>query len=304
VAVVTAWARWSGVYAAGLVLASLVAARAVVRRRWTHRVGGRLDAAVADRPPPAFVVRAPARLISALAGAGIAAPPDAVATGAAAGVVMACGVGAALGGPALAVLLPSVLAAAGAAGLVALRGRGDRLYALALPLGLDLVARSLRTGASLQQAIGEAGDAAPGAVGDDFRAIASECGLGRPLVTAVEAWAQRRSLPSTRLAAAALCLGAETGGAQARAVDGVAATLREHAALHGEVRALTSQARTSALVVAVAPVLFCALTVAVDPSSASFLLRTPLGLALLLLGVGLDAVSAAWMHRITARVAA
>lgn len=297
-------ARWAGVAVGGLVLALVLAARAVVHRRWAHRVSGRLDAPGEAPPAPVLAVRAPARLTSALADAAIDASPEAVATGALVGAGIAGIAGAVVGGPPLAVLLPMLLAAGGAGGLVALRGRGDRVYAEVLPLGLDLVARSLRTGASLQQAVGEAGDATPGAVGGDFRAIAAECRLGRPLVTAVEGWAERRALPAVRLAAAALCLGAETGGAQARAVDSVASTLREHVAHHGEVRALTSQARTSALVIAVAPILFGALTVLVDPSSARFLLRTPLGLTLLVLGVGLDGVSAAWMHRITSRVAA
>lgn len=295
---------WSGASAGVLVLALLLASRSVVQRRWAHRVSGRLVDRGGVRRRVPIVVPAPARLSSALADAALDVAPDAIATGAVAGGGVACVVGALLGGPALAFLLPALLGAGAVGALVALRGRGDRLYAQTLPLGLDLVARSLRTGASLHQAVGEAGDATPGAVGSDLRAIAAECRLGRPLVAAVEAWAVRRPLPAVRLAAAALCLGAETGGAQARAVDGVAATLREHAALHGEVRALTSQARTSALVIAVAPVLFCALTVAVDPASASFLLRTPLGLTLLAVGVGLDALSAAWMHRLTSRVAA
>lgn len=299
----TASPLWSGASAAALVLALLSASRAVVQRRWARRVGGRLGAS-RDGRRRVPVVRAPARLSSALGDAAIDVAPDAIATGAVAAGGAAGVAGAALGGAALAFLLPALLGAGAVGALVVLRGRGDRMYARALPLGLDLVARSLRTGASLHQAVAEAGDATPGAVGADLRAVAAECRLGRPLVAAVEAWAARRPLPAVRLAAAALCLGAETGGAQARAVDGVAATLREHAALHGEVRALTSQARISALVIAVAPVVFCALTVAVDPASATFLLRTPLGLTLLVAGVGLDALSAAWMHRLTSRVAA
>lgn len=296
-------AAWSGVSVGVLSLALLGTARAVVRRRWAHRVAGRLDDGRRDRPASWTVVPAPGRLTAALADAGVDVAPERVSTGAVGGGAGASLAGLVLGGPVLALLVPVLLFAGAAGALVALRGRGDRVYAQALPLGLDLVARSLRTGASLHQAIGEAGDATPGAVGADLRAVAAGCRLGQPLVTAVEAWSDRRPLPAVRLAAAALCLGAETGGAQARAVDGVAATLREHAALHGEVRALTSQARTSALVIAVAPVLFGALTIAVDPASATFLLRTPLGLALLVAGVGLDAVSVAWMHRLTSRVA-
>lgn len=291
-----------GVVAAALVLAGGVAARGVVARRRAARVARRLVDRHAPRMAPRL--RAPGALARALAGAGIEVDPDVVWTGAsAATVVLALG-GAVAGGLALGLLLPVLAAAAGAGALVSMRGRGDRRYATTLPLALELVARSLRAGASLHQAIAEAGAATTGPVGGDLATIASDARLGRPLVAAVEEWGVRRPLPSVRLAAAALCLGAETGGAQARAIDGVAASLRDYLALDGEVRALTSQARMSAAVLVVAPIGFCAATVVVDSESASFLLRTPLGLVLLVAGLGLDAVAALWMHRLTSRVAA
>ena len=66
----------------------------------------------------------------------------------------------------------------------------------------------------------------------------------------------QRPSPRSRLAAVALGVAAETGGAQARAVDAVAATLRERLAVHADVRAQSSQARLSATVIALLPVAF------------------------------------------------
>ena len=106
-----------------------------------------------------------------------------------------------------------------------------------------------------------------------------------------------------RLGVAALCLGAETGGAQARAVDGVAATVRERLAVAAELRALSSQARISALVIGLAPIGFGAFAAATDPRTAQFMLHTPAGLALLVGGLILDALGWLWMQRL-ARVAA
>jgi tight adherence protein B len=119
------------------------------------------------------------------------------------------------------------------------------------------------------------------------------------IVSALEAWAQARPVAAVRLAVAALCLGAETGGAQARAIDGVAATLRQRLGVAAEARALASQARASAAVMAVAPVAFCALTSATDPRVAAFLLRSPGGIAVLGAGLLLDTAGAVWMARIT-----
>lgn len=168
-----------------------------------------------------------------------------------------------------------------------------------MPLAMEDVARGLRTGASLRQAVAEAAITAPGPVGDDLRRVAALVDHGAPLTAALEWWVSHRPLPGVRLAAAALALGAETGGAQARAVDGVAATLRERIAAAAEVRAQATQARVSAAVIALAPIAFCALAAATDPRTATFLFRTPIGLVFLASGLGLDALGAFWMNRLT-----
>jgi tight adherence protein B len=79
----------------------------------------------------------------------------------------------------------------------------------------------------------------------------------------------------------------------------VAATLRERLDLADERRSLASQARLSALVLAVAPVGFAVLLGAVDGSTADFLLGTPPGWLCLGLGLALDAGGAWWMAQLT-----
>jgi tight adherence protein B len=118
------------------------------------------------------------------------------------------------------------------------------------------------------------------------------------LLTALEALAARRPLPGVRLAVAALCVGVETGGAQARAVDGVAATLRDRLAVAAEVRALSSQARVSALVIGLAPLGFGCFAIATDPRTGRFLFHTPVGLALVVAGVMLDGMGWLWMQHL------
>jgi len=216
-------------------------------------------------------------------------------------------------GGALTVTAWALVAAGAGAGLLAagvvagspylgwrlLRHRGDAAIEAALPAAVETVAAGLRSGASLRQALGEAAAATPGALGADLVAVAQSTERGSGVVAALEGWAARRPLPGVRLVVAALCLSAETGGAAARAVDAVAATLRQRLAAEGEARALATQARTSAAVMAAAPAAFCAVSAVVDPRSSAFLLRTPLGLALLAAGLGLDAAGAVWMARLT-----
>jgi tight adherence protein B len=178
------------------------------------------------------------------------------------------------------------------------RGRGDARFEAALPAALEAVARTLRSGASIRQAVEEAAAATPGPLGDELARVVTAAGRGMPLVAALEELAERRPLPGVRLAVAALCLGIETGGAQARAVDGVAATLRERLGVAAEVRALAAQARISAVVIGLAPLGFGVFAAVTDPRTAQFVFHTTPGLALLCAGIALDTLGWLWMNRL------
>lgn len=171
-----------------------------------------------------------------------------------------------------------------------------------LPLVLDEVARSLRAGCSLAQALASAGEV-PGPAGRAVAELAGEIEAGRPVAAAAHRWASRSGSPVVGLAAVAVGLAAEAGGTSARAVDGVAASLRERAEAADEAHALAAQARLSALVIGVAPLAFAALAAATDSRTATFLVGSPLGLGCLVGGVALDAAALVWMRRIAGSVA-
>jgi tight adherence protein B len=208
----------------------------------------------------------------------------------------------AAGGLLLAVVVALLSAGAVPIALRLGRGRRDRLVEAAMPDALDAMARSLRSGGSLRHAIEEAARDDTGPLAVDLRHVAADLHDGASLVDALDRWALDRPLPGVRLAAAALALGAETGGATAQAVDGVAETLRTNVAIAGEVRALSSQARMSALVIALAPIGFTFLAATSDGSTATFLLRTPAGVACLCAGLALDLAGGLWMRKLTAIV--
>ncbi|MBL8775998.1 MAG: type II secretion system F family protein [Acidimicrobiales bacterium] len=199
------------------------------------------------------------------------------------------------------VLVAGVGSVGGVASVVGWRrGRSGQRYAAALPVVLEACAGRLRAGASLTEALTSgSGDATGSSLLDaDLAAFARRVDHGQPFAAAVEEWAGTRTVPGLALVAAALVLGAEAGGARARALDGVAATLRDRRAVAAEVDALSSQARASAVVMMGAPVAFAALGLLSDPEVSAFLLRTPAGLACLGVGLALDALAGVWMLRI------
>jgi tight adherence protein B len=169
-----------------------------------------------------------------------------------------------------------------------------------LPDALDRLAAALRAGRAIGPALADLATEVADPLRAELRGVTRAVEGGLSLSRALEGWAGAPGASAdVRLVAAALTVGASAGGQVARAVDGIAATLRDRASIAAEVRALSTQARSSAVVLAIAPPAFTALIATIEPSSAAFLITTPVGLACLIVGLGLDALGAVWMARIT-----
>lgn len=178
------------------------------------------------------------------------------------------------------------------------RRRSARSTRAALPEVLEEVARSLRSGSSVLQALAEAAQGGDDSTRHQLRAVVARVQSGEDLSRALDRWREDASDPAVALPVAALALAGDGGGSPAWAVDQVAATLRERLARHDELRAQSSQATLSASVLVVSPVVFAAVTAAVDPRMVAFLLGTPAGWACIATGLAFDAGGAWWMRRI------
>ncbi len=165
-----------------------------------------------------------------------------------------------------------------------------------IPDALDRVVRQLRSGSTLPLALRRVGEHDP-----VFERVARELQRGKSLRESVSAWRSEDDQPNRLLAATALDLASSTGGASARVLDGVAASLRERVALEREVAALSSQSRASAVVLVVAPVAFAVAAAMFDSRILTALVGTPIGWTCMGLGLGLDALGAVWMAKLIGR---
>ncbi|MGH9185290.1 MAG: type II secretion system F family protein [Acidimicrobiales bacterium] len=181
--------------------------------------------------------------------------------------------------------------------------RRSRAITRSLPEALETTAQALRAGCPLTEAL-VAGSAAvrPPLTTDLTEVVASIEGGCSP-TDALDAWARRRPLPAVRLFGAAVAVSVRGGASIARALDGVAMTLRERQQVEGEVRTLATQTRLSAMILAAAPPAFTLLMAAVDNSTTEFLIGTSVGRLCLAGGAALDLLAGLWMARITRSVA-
>ena len=210
------------------------------------------------------------------------------------------GVGASDGGGELAFSGPSPVRWPGRRRWSERRARAARR--LAWPSVADEIGSALRSGASLRQALGAVA-AHGGAAAPRLSELLHPVSRGDDVPAAARRWADSSDDADERLLAGAVELAAGATRAEPVLFDTVARTLRERAALAGEMRAQTAQARASAAALSALPLAFTGLCALADRSVLSFLVGTLPGLACLVAGTGLQGLGLWWMHRTIAGVA-
>lgn len=180
----------------------------------------------------------------------------------------------------------------------ALRTGASEAIDRGLPAWLDASARSARSGASLRDALRDGANAVEGSsTGVFLQPVVQSLDRGDRLVVALDRVEAGPPGSARQLVHRSLRLAADVGGPAAGVLDAAASTLHERAALVREVRALSTQARVSAAVMATAPLVFAVVAVQLDPRVGAFFLSAP-GVACVVVGGALDAAGACWMARI------
>lgn len=170
-----------------------------------------------------------------------------------------------------------------------------------LPSLLHAMSRALRSGSTLHTALLQVA-ADPSVAAAPLQRVADRVRAGSAVEGEIDRWASDLDHPDADLVRAVINTGAATGSALAASFDRAAASLQERADLQREIVALTAQARASALLLTVAPVLFLGVMASVDPSVLATVLTTSGGRVALVVGVLLDLAGWVWMRRLTAAV--
>jgi tight adherence protein B len=246
--------------------------------------------------------RLPARLRSPLARALADADVDLVPEAAVELWGLALGAVALLTSSIAPTLVPFAVLAVVVAGPVSLRvarSRRERRFTAALPRALEQIAAELRGGGTVGEAV-ERLARTEGPVARDLRRVVARTRLGLGASDALAAWPVEHDTPGTRAAAGALAVATTMGGRSADAIDGLAASLRHRLDAEAEARALSAQARLSAVIVGTAPLGYVVFAGVVDPPSVTALVGTGVGRVCLVLGLGCEALAAVWIRRILA----
>jgi tight adherence protein B len=160
-------------------------------------------------------------------------------------------------------------------------GRRKELLVKQFPDALAMIVRSVQVGMPVLGAISAVSREAPAPTSLEFARLVNEVSVGVPLDVATAEMAMRNDLPVYRFFAITIALQAQTGGGLSETLDNLAELTRKRLALRERGHALSSEARTSALILGGLPVFMGMGLWVLNPNYMSLLFTTTLGQTIL-----------------------
>lgn len=179
-----------------------------------------------------------------------------------------------------------VFAVAGFAPLILLNraaAKRQRMLISQLPDALDLMARSMQAGLGMTDAFRLAAEEMPMPIAAEFGRVFEEVRLGRDYREALTKLLERNDgVFDLRLFVSSVLLQRETGGNLIEILDNISNMIRGRFLFQAKVRALTAEAKFSAIIIGSLPLIVSALVTVVNPEYLSPLFTDPLGMLILL----------------------
>ncbi len=119
-----------------------------------------------------------------------------------------------------------------------------------LPDVMELLARAVRAGESIDQAITMVGDTAEKPLGPEFRRCARQLEMGLSLNAAMRALSRRAPLTEMRILSATLMVQRQAGGNLPITLERLVGVIRDRISYHRQFKASTAAGRTSTLIIA------------------------------------------------------
>lgn len=190
----------------------------------------------------------------------------------------------------------------GVAGLLLLlrkaRARRMALCDEQMPQALEIVSLALRAGHALPGAMALAADECPAPLSDELRRLVRENSLGRPMSEVIVSFATRLAgCAAVETFAVAVLVLQETGGNLINVLERIVESARARASYRARLRALTSEGRQSAKLLAALPAVFAGLAISVDPTYLETM-RTPGGLTIAAIAVGMWIAGILWVRQL------
>jgi tight adherence protein B len=174
------------------------------------------------------------------------------------------------------------------------RARLEKMM-LQLPDAFDLMARIIRAGQTMSQAMQGVADEFDKPISAEFSYCYEQQNLGLPSEVSMRDLAERTGLLELRIFVLAMLVQQQTGGNLAELLERLATVIRARFRLRGKIKALTAEARLQATLLLVLPALMFFGIMGINPSYAMVLFDYPWLLAGM---VVFELLGALWIRKI------
>ncbi|MGL4541434.1 MAG: type II secretion system F family protein [Polymorphobacter sp.] len=199
-------------------------------------------------------------------------------------VALLVAAGALLAGAGLFVAIALAIGSAGVLPWLALRQVAQRRrnrFAAGMPEAIGLIVRGLKAGLPIADTIVEVGREINGPVGAEFAGVGDALRLGQSLEVALWEVARRFRLAALDFFVITLAVQRETGGNLARTLENLDEILRSREAMRLKIKAMSSEAVASAMIIGALPLVMGVLMLVASPGYIDPLFTTGLGHVLL-----------------------
>ncbi len=122
-----------------------------------------------------------------------------------------------------------------------------------LPDAIELMVRGLRSGLPATDAMRTIAEELPDPVGPEFREVVEGQKIGIPMDKGLERMYERVPLPEVNFLSIAIAIQKETGGNLSEALENLAEVLRERKNMKLKIKAITQEAKVSAIIIGALP---------------------------------------------------
>ncbi len=155
--------------------------------------------------------------------------------------------------------------------------RRQKKFLSELADALEAMTRLLRAGMPVSEAIKMVGREYQGPIGDEMGRIFDQQKIGVSLPEAVQDCARRMPLAEVQMFATAVTIQSQTGSSLSEILEGLAKVIRARFRLRRKVQALSSEAKSSAMIIGALPIFVATAMYFINPDYIGLLFYDPTG---------------------------
>ena len=154
---------------------------------------------------------------------------------------------------------------------------------------IEVIVRGVKSGLPLMECLKMIGREAGEPLAGEFRRVVDQAAMGVPLGQALEKFYERMPLPEVSFFTIVLAIQQKAGGNLSEALGNLSTVLRSRKLMREKVKALSSEAKASAGIIASLPVAVCIMVGITTPNYIKLLFTDPTGHFMLMIGAGMMA---------------